>query len=1212
MKNFKKYKLDASSWIFLLFVLALQSCGDQGPVSVAARRNVVEIPPLVASGCLVKEATNFNEYAVVEDGSCLFEGCKDQLYNEYKKDVVVAHEVYKGMYPDSKFQSTCEYLLNACQNPNALNFVKKSINENGSCEFSGCLSDNYVEFDIEKDKIVKDYLQDLKDKNISFIGKINEMASCQTSVIGCTNSLATNYKSHLKKENGSCVFEGCFDENYVEYEKSKYQKVNDYLEKLKKMNIPFKGRVVKNKTCHNSVIGCTHSLAKNYKAQYTKENGSCNFEGCFDDNYYEYDKSAHDQVNDYLQYLKKHNITFSGNIKKDYLCQKTVVGCTHPLAKNYNSQFTKENGTCVFEGCYDDNFVEFDKNASDQVNEYLADLKKRKIPFKGSVKKDFQCKETVVGCTHSLAKNYKKQYSKENGSCQFEGCYDDNFVEFDKNASDQVNEYLADLKKRNIAFKGSVKKDFQCKETVIGCTNSLAFNYKQQYTKEDGSCNFRGCFVDTYAEYEKNKLQKIQDYIDDLKTKNIPYKGTVQKNYQCKESIVGCTQRFATNYRKQYIVEDGGCIFQGCYNDDYLEYNESRYYSIQKYFDELKKEKIPYTGSIDKNFECKTSVIGCTSAEASNYKDYYKKEDGKCDFKGCFDNDYAEYERDKYVEVLKYFASLQKANISYQGKLEGRYNCQTKISGCTEKIAKNYNPNFTKEDGTCEFQGCYNNKYLEYNKDQDTKISTYLNKLSASNISFKGTIDREKGCVRKLDGCTHMQADNYKDYHTRENGSCVFSGCIDRNYKEFDNILRSIVVGYQKANSLKSPPIVSTCVNKFVCNNKEATNYAPGKGYEYCEFTACDIPEYSGYKNYLNYNDYIKKYDGKVTVDNDSKYCGHKIMDIALKRSVDYVDVNFIIDTSGSMEDEIMSIKGAMGDITQLFNSSNVPVNINFFVLADVNKNFKNLKSPEGYPMTYYYPPNPNDSVTINSTTDLNQVQLKVDQILDDILTKKGSGYEQGLCFLSRLTQKYLESTEHKADVTLLITDEDNSGRYPYDNCLLSESKIQSDLNTYYTDSNGRGIFKTAVADMILAAGPAKAENYALGIIMYDKDNSSCVTKQDNTHGRDYLLFLDWLTHKNINVMKGDICAESYYDLLKGTLFSKYSEMVGLKYKLADDGKNYSLMTVQLIDNKQALTLIDPSLYELVEDSRGLFIEFVPAVQPLFEKNVGLVIHYDN
>jgi len=237
-------------------------------------------------------------------------------------------------------------------------------------------------------------------------------------------------------------------------------------------------------------------------------------------------------------------------------CSNTteVLGCTDPLALNYNPLATINNGTCIY-------------NAQ-------------------------------LGCTNPEACNYNPTATTDNGTCEFiscAGCTDEEANNYDPTATID---------------------DGSCDYTVIsGCTNPDALNYNPLATINDGSCVFT-CLWPTVV-YDSYCMQGDQNsfYIDiDLNAlgNGAPYTITNSYNNQqqvmslmgsvtmgpfpigvqvvvqatsntldcsplssdcsplssapltenCSVQVLGCTDPTALNYNPAANVDDGSCQYE--------------------------------------------------------------------------------------------------------------------------------------------------------------------------------------------------------------------------------------------------------------------------------------------------------------------------------------------------------------------------------------------------------------------------------------------------------------------------------------------------------------------------------------------------------------------------------------------------------------------------------------------------------------------------
>lgn len=80
--------------------------------------------------------------------------------------------------------------------------------------------------------------------------------------------------------------------------------------------------------------------------------------------------------------------------------ETTVLGCTDPAAKNYNSSATNDDGTCIYpsQGCTDPSAKNYDDSAEED---------------------DGSCVYPSRGCTDPDATNYDEAAEEDDGSCEY-------------------------------------------------------------------------------------------------------------------------------------------------------------------------------------------------------------------------------------------------------------------------------------------------------------------------------------------------------------------------------------------------------------------------------------------------------------------------------------------------------------------------------------------------------------------------------------------------------------------------------------------------------------------------------------------------------------------------------------------------------------------------------------------------------------------------
>jgi hypothetical protein len=133
----------------------------------------------------------------------------------------------------------------------------------------------------------------------------------------------------------------------------------------------------------------------------------------------------------------------------DGSCIPFIFGCTDPLASNYNPTVNTDDGSCLFGGCLDSTANNYDPTADFD---------------------DGSCLYTVIsGCTDPLACNYYQFATLDDGSCNYATQYYDCF-------GNCIND---------------TDGDGICDELeILGCTDILACNYNVNATDDNGSCTF--------------------------------------------------------------------------------------------------------------------------------------------------------------------------------------------------------------------------------------------------------------------------------------------------------------------------------------------------------------------------------------------------------------------------------------------------------------------------------------------------------------------------------------------------------------------------------------------------------------------------------------------------------------------------------------------------------------------------------------------------
>lgn len=323
-----------------------------------------------------------------------------------------------------------------------------------------------------------------------------------------------------------------------------------------------------------------------------------------------------------------------------------------------------------------------------------------------------------------------------------------------------------------------------CPVQYLGCTDSVAANYRAIANVEDNQCKYSGC-TDSLAE-------------------NFNPRASLPIPSSCSLILPGCTDSRATNYRAIANRDDGSCIYSGCTQSDQFNYDPS--------------------ASVDSGL-CQPFIYGCTDRRALNYGSAYNALlPGSCDIPGCLDSGNIFYgseatvnldcrcagtcnfapESDVRVTPIRRSRSrllqtgsccpgdnslnFDSACVDHCCDAFGCSCCVYPLTGCTDSFATNYNPTAEAElePSSCAYPlraGCT---------------------IAEGTLNYDSLASVLDGCVYSQSGCTDSKGANYQQDANVDDSSCLFpiQGCLDNtaiNYDsiatEFDGSCRFVIFG---------------------------------------------------------------------------------------------------------------------------------------------------------------------------------------------------------------------------------------------------------------------------------------------------------------------------------------------------------------------------------------------------------------------------------
>ena len=252
------------------------------------------IPFHQVEGCTDCEATNFNQWANINDGSCQYNVCTDPVADNYQEALPC---IYYG-----------------CSDPLAANYDPYANTDDGSCVVAeACPYDNYLEYSPDAISynanlcvnIIVEGCTDNTALNYNSDANVDDN-SCEF-IYGCIYQEADNYNVDATTDDGSCIYYGCMDPTAGNYDE------------------------IANLDDGSCLIGgCMNATAENYNPDAEVDDDSCVIYGCL--------------LSDFPNYNSVAN-THDGSCDMNSL---DVFGCSDPAAGNYQYFANIDNGTCDY------------------------------------------------------------------------------------------------------------------------------------------------------------------------------------------------------------------------------------------------------------------------------------------------------------------------------------------------------------------------------------------------------------------------------------------------------------------------------------------------------------------------------------------------------------------------------------------------------------------------------------------------------------------------------------------------------------------------------------------------------------------------------------------------------------------------------------------------------------------------------------------------
>jgi len=400
----------------------------------------INIGDVAVPGCTDSTAFNFDSEAGVDDGSCVAVsyGCIDVTAENFNADANTSDE-------------SCTYIP-GCMDPTAINFTPSATEDDGSCNYVSCLdTDALLTFTMPSSWGSETSLSivDVNGQELAFIQGGSEVAYTNDLCLSAANS----YTAILMDAYGDGWGTGASfsvstcDGSLVAVEGT-----------LLAGSIDSMAFAVQ--SCDSYSFGCMDSIASNFDASATEDDGTCTYPGCTDAMYLEFDETA--------------------NLDDESCLTLVVEGCMDASASNHVVDANVEDGSCILPIACDSGLVgmviymEDSYGDSWNGNEYSLLNSAGDLVAMGTVAEGFSAQDTLCVAADCYA------ISVGGGSYVGETSWS---ISTEYNGASIANAGGEDV----AAF--GIGSDGDC-SSLLGCSDSYASNYNEAAIANDGSCEY--------------------------------------------------------------------------------------------------------------------------------------------------------------------------------------------------------------------------------------------------------------------------------------------------------------------------------------------------------------------------------------------------------------------------------------------------------------------------------------------------------------------------------------------------------------------------------------------------------------------------------------------------------------------------------------------------------------------------------------------------
>ena len=664
------------------------------------------------SGCTIEGSVNYNDQAVIDDGSCVTVTCNGISAEVTVNQIVSFSGLFSGLTIINDNGQTS--LVNATGDDydvdlqTNVSVYEVCLSETSSYTATMTAASATASFSItscdgqllvasgEADSEYNFSAPDTATVALDFT-----VVSCDSYIFGCADTSAYNYDESVTSDNGSCVYDGCLDALYTEF------------------NVD---ATIDDGSCLTLIVdGCMDSEAMNYNMDANTDDASC-----------EYPIVCEDATLTGIQLIM--NDSYGDGWNGADLTMSSPGGymdvVTMPTSGNSDTSVFCLPADCysiiVSSGSYD---YEISWSISTALGSEPALSGVASSTSFLSVGSDADCSidNFSVGCMDAWASNYDPSATSDDGSCTFpfsNTCAVASDIIFDDTFSGDSD--------FNMWFTFTAEENQVLVSDVVGGSTFVQWSTSIFSSCDDTESLEGGLSAGTYYVM-----------LDNDATINLSYEVT----FSLEDGVVGCFDQYANNYDPSaniegecdyacenistiltivtpsfspdqiafdFLAADGQVVAQGGYDGEFV-YDSSYEINLCLLPGEYTMNAYEDSGS-----GWGTSNAGSTGS--SGYSFSYSCGEGDnisnitpANNGGAAPNNgtfglFGEYE----LESSETFTV---------------YDCNDIVYGCTDETADNYNMEANVEDGGCEFLGCTDFNYVEYDPSANTDDGSCLTSI---------------------------------------------------------------------------------------------------------------------------------------------------------------------------------------------------------------------------------------------------------------------------------------------------------------------------------------------------------------------------------------------------------------------------------------------------------------------------------------------------